>query len=299
MENENYLADWLSDKISDYELKQLISAADFLAYQKLKDTLQNYTISEPDLDKSFHAVKEKLASKRNKSSKKVISIWRYTAVAATLILFFGLYNLYFTSNEFKTDFGQTNSIVLNDESRVHLNSNSSINYPNFFQFNRNVQLNGEAFFEVKKGSPFTVETSLGDILVLGTKFNVIAFQDFFEVKCYEGKVKVTQKEKASILIPGETIRFYNGTHEKWAAASSDKPTWISGESSFKNVPIRYVIEQLKNQYNITIDYPKTIENIKFTGTFTHKELTVALKTICLPLNLKCNKDQSGKIIISE
>ena len=95
------------------------------------------------------------------------------------------------------------------------------------------------------------------------------------------------------------MRFYNGTAENWADESSAKPSWISGESSFKNVPMRYVIEQFKNQYNVEVEFPKTIENIKFTGTFTHKEPTVALQTICLPLHLKFGKDSSGKIIISK
>ena len=154
-------------------------------------------------------------------------------------------------------------------------------------------------FEVEKGSPFKVETPLGDICVLGTKFNVIAFQDFFEVKCYEGKVQVTQKGKSTILTHGESVRFYNHTSENWAETSPLKPSWISGESSFKNVPMRYVIEQFKNQYDVDVAYPNTIENIKFTGTFTHKEPTIALQTICLPLHLKFEKDTTGKIIISE
>ena len=52
-ENETYLSDWLADKISDNQLKQLVSNDDFLAYQKLKNTLQNYTVSEPNMDENF------------------------------------------------------------------------------------------------------------------------------------------------------------------------------------------------------------------------------------------------------
>lgn len=304
MKNENYLADWLSDKISDDELKLLVSTTDFLAYQKLKDTLQNFTISKPDLEKNYNAIKEKMVSKKMKPSKKVISIWSYTAVAASLLLFFGLYNLYFTSNEFKTGFGKSNTIVLNDESRVQLNSNSSIHYSNFFQFNRSIQLKGEAFFEVQKGSRFTVSTALGKVTVLGTKFNVTAFDDYFEVYCFEGKVKVAidSKEtslKETILTAGESVRVFNSEFENWTTSDNQLPNWNSGETTFKNTPMKYVFEKFKNQYGVDLVYPKDIASIRYTGSFSNINIQTALKSICIPLNLNYSNTNSKTIIISK
>ncbi|NNT72613.1 hypothetical protein HKT18_10325 [Flavobacterium sp. IMCC34852] len=296
--NETYLSDWLAHKITDEQLKQLVSAEDFEAFQKIKKTLNGFEISSPDLEQNFSAIQQKLAKKKQ-TKPKVIPLWRYATIAASLLILFGVYHFFIAENKIVTGFGKSEMITLADNSKVALNAKSKLTYCNIFEYKRTLQLEGEAFFEVEKGSPFTVETSLGDIRVLGTKFNVIAFQDFFEVKCYEGKVQVTQNEKSTILTQGESVRFYNGTAENWAEVNSVKPTWISGESSFKKVPMRYVIEQFKNQYNLEVAYPKTIENIKFTGTFTHKEPTVALQTICLPLHLKFGKDQTGKIIISE
>ncbi len=296
--NETYLSDWLADKITDEQLKQLVSEDDFTAFQQLKNTLNGFEISNPDLEQNFSAIQQKIGEKKQ-AKTKVIPLWRYASIAACLLMLFGVYHFFIAQNEVVTDFGKTETITLADHSKVSLNAKSTLTYCNTFKYKRTLQLEGEAFFEVEKGSPFTVETSLGDIRVLGTKFNVISFKDFFEVKCYEGKVQVTQKGKSTILTQGESVRFYNGTSENWAEVNSEKPSWISGESSFKNVPMRYVIEQFKNQYNVAVEYPNSIENIKFTGTFTHKESTVALQTICLPLHLKFNKDNTGKIIISE
>lgn len=296
--NETYLSDWLAHKITDEQLQQLVSEEDFKAFQKIKNTLNGFEISQPDLEQNFSAIKGKLAAKKQ-TKPKVFPLWKYASIAACLLVMFGLYHFFIVQNKITTGFGNTQTITLADNSKVSLNAKSTLAFGNAFEHKRTLQLEGEAFFEVEKGSPFTVETSLGEVLVLGTKFNVIAFQDFFEVKCYEGKVQVTQKGKSTILTHGESVRFYNGVLENWAEESSAKPTWISGESSFKKVPMRYVIEQFKNQYNVEVEYPNTIENIKFTGTFTHKEPTVALQTICLPLHLKFGKDQSGKIIISE
>lgn len=296
--NETYLSDWLAHKITDEQLKQLVSEEDFTAFQKIKNALNGFEISNPDLEQNFSAIKQKLSDK-DKPKAKVIPLWRYASIAASLLILFGVYHFFIAQNEITTGFGNTQMITLADNSKVVLNAKSKLTYCNSFEYKRTLQLDGEAFFEVEKGSSFTVETSLGDIRVLGTKFNVIAFQDFFEVKCYEGKVQVIQKGKSTILTQGESVRFYNATSENWAEVNASKPSWISGESSFKKVPMRYVIEQFKNQYNVEVEYPNSIENIKFTGTFTHKDLTVALQTICLPLHLKFGKDQTGKIIISE
>lgn len=297
-QNETYLSDWLSQKITDEQLKVLVSAEDFEAYQTIKKTLDGLEISQPDLEQNFNAVQQKLAVKKQPQTK-VFPLWRYVSIAATILLCFGLYHFLVAQNNITTHFGQTKAITLADHSKVSLNAKSTLTYGNLFAYQRTLQLTGEAFFEVEKGSPFTVETPLGEIFVLGTKFNVVAFDDFFEVKCYEGKVRVTQKDKPTILTPGESVRFYNGTSENWAEVATSKPTWISGESSFKKVPIRYVIAQFKNRYNVAVAYPKNIENIQFTGTFTHKDINVALQTICVPLHLRFTKNSSGKIIISE
>jgi len=297
-QNETYLSDWLTYKITDEQLKQLVSEEDFEAYQKIRNALDGFEISSPDLEQNFSAVKQKLAHKKQ-TKTRVIPLWPYVSIAACLLIMFGVYHFFIVQNTITTGFGKTEMITLVDHSKVSLNAKSTLTYSNAFRYKRTLHLEGEAFFEVEKGSPFTVETSLGNIRVLGTKFNVIAFRDFFEVKCYEGKVQVTQKDKSTILTQGECVRFYTATSENWAEVNASKPTWISGETSFKNVPMRYVIEQFKKQYNVEVDYPKHIENIKFTGTFTHKEATVALQTICLPLQLKFSKNSSGKIIISE
>lgn len=288
MENNNdtFLSDWLADKISDDQLKQLVSNEDFVAFQKLKNTLSNYTVSEPDMEQSFAKIQQKIESKKEKKQPKVLHLWKYVTVAASLLLFFGLYQLFYFSNKVATDFGSTEIITLNDNSKVTLNAKSELSYPNFFRWNRSLKLEGEAFFEVQRGSKFTVETSLGKITVLGTKFNVTSFDDFFEVVCYEGKVKVENKDKSTILTHGETVRIYQNSYSNHPQKNAQKPEWILGESSFKNVPIQYVLEKFEMQFNVKFDYPSTIENIKFTGSFSNKNIDTAIKTICIPLHLK-------------
>ncbi len=302
MENENdiYLADWMADKISDDQLKQLVSEEDFIAYKKIRIALQGYGISEPNMEQDFHAIQKLLEAKKEQKTVKtrIIPLWTY-AVAASLVLFFGLYQVYFVTNEVYTSFGDSKVVNLSDNSVVTLNSKSKVTYPNLFQFNRTLQLEGEAYFDVQKGEKFTVETALGKVSVLGTEFNVASFDDYFEVTCFEGKVSVETAKQNVILTPGESVRVYDNTFENWAEPTDKKPEWISGESTFKNVPIKYVIAQFKNQYDVEIKFPKNIENSKFTGSFTHSNIETALKTICIPLNLNYSNSNSKTIQISE
>ena len=297
-ENENYLADWLADKMSDDQLRKLVSEEDFLAFQKIKKTLENSTISVPISEDSFAAIKQKLATKKTVKRRRVIPMWSY-AVAACLLVSFGLYQLYFLSNEVQTDFGSTKILVLNDNSKVTLNAKSKVCYSNLFQYNRSIEIEGEAFFEVTKGRSFTVTTPLGEVKVLGTKFNVASFSDYFEVICYEGKVRVEVNKKATLLTQGESVRFYNATFENWADINLQKPLWINGETDLKKVPMKYVFDKFENQFHVDVDFPKSIESIKFTGSFTNTNIETALKSICIPLHLKYSDTTSGKIQISE
>jgi len=296
--NEHYLSDWLADTISDDQLQELVSTADFLAFQKIKKTLDNTIIPTPNLEHNFAAIKQKLAVKKIQKSRKVIPLWSY-AVAACLLLSFGGYQLYFASNEVQTNFGVTKILLLNDNSKVTLNANSKVCYPNLFQFNRSIQLEGEAFFEVEKGRSFSVTTPLGKVKVLGTKFNVASFSDYFEVVCYQGKVSVEVNKKATILTQGESVRFYTSTFENWEDSQLERPLWMKGETDLKKVPMKYVFDKFEDQFNVEVVFPKNIENIKFTGSFSNSTIETALQSICIPLHLKYSNSSSKKILISE
>lgn len=298
-ENDTFLSDWLEGKISDEQLKQLVSEKDFTAYKTLKDSLAVYQLAEPNMDKNYTTIKEKKKATNNQKPVKVFPFYRYMAVAATLLLFFGLYNLFVFSNTVATDYGKTVVTNLSENSRVTLNAKSKISYPTLFKYNRTLKLDGEAYFEVQKGSQFTVETAQGNVQVLGTKFNIVALTGYFEVHCFEGKVKVSSSKNTTILTHGDAIRFYENKRQTWEENDTQIPLWITGESNFKNVPLHFVLEQFQKQYNFKINYPKTLKNIKFTGSFTHKNVEVALQSICIPMQLKYAKTNAKTIVLSE
>jgi ferric-dicitrate binding protein FerR (iron transport regulator) len=240
-----------------------------------------------------------LEAKKKSKASKIIPLVIYAMIAASLVLLFGLYHVFVFSNTLQTDYGKTVAMTMKEGSQVTLNAKSKVSFPTLFKYNRTLKLEGEAFFEVTKGCPFTVETSLGKVQVLGTKFNVIARDDFFEVICYEGKVKVCSPSQSKIITPGQAVRFYQKQCDTWDEKETSKPLWLSGESSFKSVPLQYVVEQFQNQYHMEVTYPKELKSIKFSGTFTHKNKDTALESICIPLHLHYSQTSTSKILISE
>lgn len=296
MENNNtFLSDWFENKISDEQLKQHISNDDFLAYQKIKNSLANFKMEESNSEDYYKAIQSKI-EKVKKQKSNVIPLWKYASVAASILVFLASYFYLTKETNLETGFGEKQTIILADNSEVILNSKSTLIFSNLFRFERKLVLEGEAFFQVKKGSSFVVSTKQGTVKVLGTKFNIISnATDFFEVHCYEGKVKVTSNEKVQILTEGQSIRFYNNQVENWTEIKSKFPSWLAFESSFKNTPIKQVFEKIRNQYGVEIDFPKAIENIKFTGTVTHKNINTAMKSICIPLHLEYTQIDSNQI----
>jgi len=210
-----------------------------------------------------------------------------------------LYHLLSFSNTFQTDYGKTASLILSDGSAVTLNAKSKIDFPTLFQYHRSLKLEGEAYFKVAKGSTFTVATSQGNVQVLGTQFNVNAQQNFFQVHCFEGKVKVTTATTTHILMHGQTVQIFNQNAETSEDLTFEKPTWIAGESSFHNTPLQTVITQFQNQYQCKVAFPNTLSKVRFTGSFTHQNSDTALQSICLPMQLHYVKTDSGTIRISE
>lgn len=298
--NDTFLSDWMAGKISDQQLKQLVTAADFDAYLTLRKSLDAFRLAEPDVDSNFTAVKLKLAAAHDrKPQRKVLPLYKYALIAAMLLVIIGLYQLLAFSNSVVTGYGKTETLVFSDQSTVTLNSKSTVSFPTLFEYNRTIKLEGEAFFEVQKGRTFTVKTAHGEIQVLGTKFNVNSCDEFFEVVCYEGKVKVSNNSKSTILTYGKAIRIYENVPEKWEESLNNKPLWMIGESSFRNVPLHCVISQWQNQYDFEVEYPEHLKQVRFTGTFTNKNVETSLKSICVPMNLKFVITDTGKIIISE
>ncbi|MEH6535559.1 MAG: FecR family protein [Psychroserpens sp.] len=298
-EKDTFLAEWLEGKLSDTALKSLVSEADFNAFLKIRKGIETFEVLDSSTDASFEKIQENITQKSTKVRKLNPNSW-LIGVAASIVLFFGLFSILGDDMiTIETNYGEHKTIALLDGSEVILNSKSTLTYnEDDWESNRTLNLDGEAYFKVKKGSTFTVETQNGNVNVLGTQFNVNSVSDLFEVICFEGKVSVQTKNEDYLLLPTNSVRRINGnTIEKWETSGAN-PTWIHGESSFKSVPLKYVISALESQYQITIHDKDIDQKQIYTGSFTHKDLNIALKTVFKSLQIRYIEKEKGNIYLS-
>ena len=295
--NEEYfLAKWLEDKLTDNELKELVTLDDYQRLLNLRKGLKDFEMLEQPLDSSLVKIKNSITQKRNTISNKFNYKWSFS-IAATLAILFGLFFLMSTNEiSHKTAFGEQKIIELPDGSQVTMNSKSLIEFnPDSWESNRILKLSGEAYFKVKKGSQFTVNTDNGNVIVLGTEFNVNSSENYFEVICYEGKVKVEKNTKEYILTPGKTVRKYNNNLIEEYITNKNFPAWTKGESSFISVPLEFVIASIEKQYNLVVLADDIDKTRVYTGSFTHNNLDLALASVFKTMNIKYLKKDNGII----
>ncbi len=166
------------------------------------------------------------------------------------------------------------AVSLSDGTKVWLNSKSTLKYPVEFSGNsRKVTLEGEAYFEVSKNphSPFTVKTKSGNVTVLGTHFNISAYDEDrnFETTLAEGKVKVSEinKENESVTLrPGQQARVRNEALKVAEVDPSVYSAWKDGKFYFENENLKNILTKMSRWYNFNVKFEqKALEQIKFTG----------------------------------
>lgn len=281
---ENYLAKWLSDELSEEELQDFQNSEEYASYQKLKEATSS--LRAPDFDSE--AALARLKNEHIENAPKVISLnpfKKFLRVAAVIaILLAGSYFYVNTLNEkVTTEFAERSEVVLPDNSEIFLNADSQISYSKKNWDNkRNVDLDGEAFFKVAKGKKFTVSTDHGTVAVLGTQFNVENRRDFFEVTCYEGLVSVTHNNKESKLPAGTSFLVINGKIVSTGSPNGTSPSWMNNESSFESIPLKYVFAELERQFNVKVKTHNVDTNLLFSGSFNNTDLNMALKSISTP-----------------
>jgi len=298
MKEEEIIKKWLdNESLSKEEIQFLQGIEGFDDYKKIAEKATHFKAPEINIPAGLESLD------REKQEKKTKNIWlgRLPRIAAILVIAIGSYFLFFHSNytDIDTLAKVTKQVSLPDASEVILNANSSISYSkDNWTGNREVHLEGEAFFNVAKGKKFTVITNLGEITVLGTQFNVRQREESIQVDCYEGLVRVKINNETIKLSAGKSLAFrYQqlNQYENFDQSSS----WLRGKSTFKSIPLGEVFKEFERQYAVKIqteDLALDQEKL-FTGSFTHRNIETAIKSITLPFGLDYSI-QKNKIIVS-
>ncbi|OAB81857.1 FecR family protein [Cochleicola gelatinilyticus] len=296
--NEKLHKKWLNGTLSEAEQKSFEQSPDYPIAKKITEEAKRFKASQFESRDDFEIFDPR--EPNNTTAKVPVKKLNWKTIALRIAAIFVLgAALYFLFNQNQTTtvataIGQQETFSLPDASRVILNADSKLVYSKSdWEQERAVSLQGEAWFKVAKGKTFTVQTPYGSVTVLGTQFNVRQRANFFEVTCYIGLVKVTAQNKDAEVPAGTSYRLLN-EHAEVLEISQRKPDWTKFMSSFTNVPIRLVFEELETQYPIKIIDQSNKGNEYFTGSFTHTDLRTALRALTDPMNLtfEINKDQT-------
>jgi ferric-dicitrate binding protein FerR (iron transport regulator) len=298
---EKDLLDWVEQSEENYQ--------ELLKERKLWDIL---ILSDASKNKES----ESEIQQSNRFRRVIYNIGK---VAAIFIVAFGLGILFKTNsglqitttkfNKIEVPRGQRVLITLVDGTKVWLNAKSKFTFPDHFEKNnRTVQLDGEAYFDVvhNEKDPFIVKTSKYQIKVLGTQFNVNAYQNSnnFETTLVEGRVLLKTYDPGSLTIelkPDEQYSEDSGTgkyHIKKVVAK-ENISWIDGVYTFNDQSFSDIVQRLERYYDtkIVVNYPELLD-YRFTGKFRYRDSLTMILDVVKQNKAFTYKQVGNKIIIN-
>jgi transmembrane sensor len=220
-------------------------------------------------------------------------------IPALLVLslgFFYLKNKNKTSELTIITANEKKECLLPDGSKVWINQHSNLIYPVEFSKNeRVIKLDGEAFFEVVKGkSPFKIVTAKTQVVVVGTAFNVRAYQHEKITEVVVTRGTVIFKDKGSnnkaVLESGDKGTYDETTKEirQGKATDFNASGWKDELLSFQDTPLSEIENILTRYFNVSVQITPLMKPCKFTGEFRRPELEEVLKVISISLGATYN-----------
>ncbi|WP_190809845.1 FecR family protein [Flagellimonas sp. S3867] len=286
MDKDYLIEKWLADELSTEESKAFEAMDDAPYLKGIVENASAFKASRFSKMDGYQQFKKHLELAKPQDAK-IRWIRPLMRIASIFVVGFSMYYLFIYENltTVETHIGEKVTVTLPDASTIHVNALSEIAY-NEKKWNqkREITLEGEAFFDVAKGSKFNVVTTSGTVTVLGTEFNVKQRKNLFEVRCFEGKVQVVAGAHEATLLEGDNLRFFNGSISKGKNTFS-VAQWTKNISNFQRVEVSEVFAELERQYKVGVALENVNTKQLFSGGFVHDNLENALKSITEPLNL--------------
>lgn len=307
MKNDELLHKWINGELSEEELSVFKLRPEYPSLVELYQQTDN--LQAPVFDQaamlSEILKQEKIVATTPKAKiKRLAPSWVKYAAAAVVILLAGWFlwpnNTSIVQHQLAN--GTHQEGTLPDQSTYVLNAESTLSYDqDQWNTERLLNLEGEAFFDVKKGKSFRVMTPSGAVQVLGTKFNVWSREKTLEVSCQSGKVAIfnARGKRIDELSASDAIRItHDGKIEKWKIPTTNKASWVDGISKFRNVYLHVVLKELQRQFDVRIDDRQVQTEVILTCNFQHEDLELALKTTLQATGIQY-EIKGDRVILSE
>jgi ferric-dicitrate binding protein FerR (iron transport regulator) len=138
-----------------------------------------------------------------------------------------------------------------------------------------------------------VETPIGKVEVLGTRFNVLTREGLLKVDCFSGRVSVTVLGQQAILTQGESVVFRNGQMSSDTFDLEEKKTWQDGFFEFEDATFDEVFAEMERQFDIKIRAEGEIRSLPYHGFFDTSDLEAAFETVCFTQRLDFEEIKPG------
>lgn len=277
-DNKTQLNEWVNENPSNRKLQELL--------KQIEVSPEVSAMGEEIRESVLHKVNQRI----NKASRR--SMWLVIGtVAASLILLLGITNYISYQQGYKhlnsqyvemvNPLGMQSSITLSDGTKVILNAGTTLTYPTAFTGkNREVSVNGEAYFHVVhiNEKPFIVKAENINVRVLGTKFNVKAYEEEkdIEITLENGSIEVgmNSQDKYIKVDPGQQVLF-NKLKQKFSKKQVKLDyyiSWKDGMFHFNSMTFNDIARQLERRFNVHIDIAsEQLKQIVYTGDFIRQE----------------------------
>ncbi len=249
---------------------------------------------EYHLEQAVRRFRERAATenKRNNRKKWMGNILKYAAITLLFLALPVSYWLGRSGGLEKASFttvtcalGDKTYLILPDSSKVWLNSGSKLTFNNYFKRGeRQVHLEGEAYFEVTKDkkSTFRVKTSEFEVMVLGTAFNLKAYagETSVETTLVEGSLKVMSDDKQKMIQPNQKLIFNRDSKEMKVYELTDtfaETQWKDGRLVFRNESLLEIKPKLERWFDVDIVFADSlVEKRRFTGILERESILEAI-----------------------
>lgn len=286
------------------ELEQWLQSSEDnqLEYQKIADIWEgseNINVGI-DVDKEWNTFKSKHFDSKKGGKLIEVDFGMVSRIAAAAILIIGVFLLgrYFMSPQtYTTHSGERLMVNLEDGTKVILGENSKLTVAKAYNESfRNVELQGEGFFEVAKNpdKPFEIKGSEMNTRVLGTAFHLIENTEEHQLWVTEGRVAYYSpaKNDTAILTIGHHGQLINGKIQTNSTTVDSTNSWQTGVFNFNSENIIAVLESLQNFYVFNIPDIEQYRDVqcKFSGSFNKQPLKEVLNEIAMVMGMEYTLD---------
>ena len=300
------LAKWLAGELTEEQQVELASKYDLQELASILKKQEQFTPETKSFDEMWKGLKQKQGDKPNvdintdklpkNNSSRILFIVAGFLLLASIITLFLLNrtneNFIETKEEKQTElaFADGSFAVIGPQSKISYNKDE-------WEIKREVNLNGQAFFTVSKGQPFTVSSPSGKVEVLGTEFDVWSIhKDYMRVACSEGRVRITDnKGNSREITANEHIYINNGQISEILNMSNKTNEWRQNFRNYQTTPVRILLKDLERFYNIRFTAEPSIKNDLFSGILPTNDLAKCVRFLETSLSYESEQKENNII----